>query len=205
MILVGATGGVGGMLMALLLDEPRCRKLVVLTRRPLGHTHEKLEERVVDFERPETWGSLRGEVLFSALGTTLRAAGSEAAQYKVDHDYQVGVAALAARTVPTYVLVSSNTANTRSPTFYGRMKGEVERDVSELPFKKICILRPGALEGNQTEERASDPLHPLDGKTLCRAALAAAFSDPSERTRRTFGPGDLLRLAGAAAPRTAAE
>ncbi len=202
MIVVGATGTVGRLLVAELLTDTRCERLMVLARKPTGLQHEKLVEHVVDFDAPDTWPPLRGEVLFSALGTTLKAAGSEEALYRIDHDVQVRVAVAAVRGgVQTHVLVSSNAANLRSPTFYGRMKAEVERDIGELQFKKICILRPGVLEGNHAAERATsaDPAtRPLPGATLARAAIAAAYADdPFSRPRRS-GPSDLMRLAGAA-------
>lgn len=200
--LVGATGTVGKLLVTELLAEPRCTKLVLLVRRPTGQTHEKLEERVLDFEAPTTWAPMKGDVIFSALGSTLKAAGSEAALFKVDHDTQLRVLAHASRSgVPACVLVSSNAANLRSPSFYGRMKAEIERDLAELPFKNLCILRPGIIEGGeQVEERAVslDPaFRPLPGGTFARAAIAAAHIEPSiDRPKRIYGPSDLLKLAG---------
>ena len=59
-------------------------------RRPTGVSHPKLEEHIVDFEALEAVDDLiRGDVLFSALGTTRRQAGSKAAQYRVDYHYQL--------------------------------------------------------------------------------------------------------------------
>jgi uncharacterized protein YbjT (DUF2867 family) len=201
--LVGASGTVGKLLAAELLANERCTKLVLLARRPTGLSAPKIEERVINFEAPTTWAPMKGDVLFSALGSTLRAAGSEAALFKIDHDTQLRVAAHAARGggVPTCVLVSSNAANLRSPTFYGRMKAEIERDLAELPFKNLIILRPGIIEGGeQVEERAASvavdaAFRPLPGGIFAKAAVAAAHL-ASDRPRRIYGPGDLLKLAG---------
>src|SRR5512138_1990587 len=92
-VVVGATGLVGAELVRLLLADGRFAAVAVLVRRPAGVAHPKLAEHVVAFDAPEAWAPLvRGDVLFSALGTTIRAAGSEAAQYRVDHGHQYAVA-----------------------------------------------------------------------------------------------------------------
>ncbi len=101
----------------------------------------------MDFNHPETWvGELRGDVLFSCLGATIRAAGSQDAQWKVDYTYQLE-AAKAARDngVPTYVLVSSVGADSKSRIFYTRMKGALDDAVRELGFEGCFILRPPSL------------------------------------------------------------
>ncbi len=75
-VVVGATGLVGAELVRLLLGDARFSAVAVLVRRPPGVEHAKLEAHVVDFDAPDAWAPLvRGDVLFSALGTTLAAAG----------------------------------------------------------------------------------------------------------------------------------
>jgi uncharacterized protein YbjT (DUF2867 family) len=194
-ILIGATGLVGAEVLRLLLADARFDPVVVLGRRPSGVAHRKLREHVVDFDRPASWSDLvRGDVLFSALGTTLRAAGSPAAQYRVDHDYQYRVAEAARRNgVATYVLVSSAGASPRARVFYSRMKGELERDVERLGFPRARLLRPGLLDGDRREHRAGEqwalrvlrPLapvlpasaRPIHVAVVARAAVAAALDE----------------------------
>ena len=77
-ILVGATGLVGRELLAQLLADSRIAGVTVLTRRATGTIHPRLHEHIVDFDRPDTWASLvTGDLLLSALGTTVKAAGSQ--------------------------------------------------------------------------------------------------------------------------------
>ena len=98
-VVVGATGLVGREIVALLLDDARYTRVRVLVRRATGVTHDKLDEHLVDFDAPASWTALvTGDVVFSALGTTLKAAGSKDAQYRVDHTYQL-VTAQAARSI----------------------------------------------------------------------------------------------------------
>ncbi len=212
-VLIGATGLVGGEILRALLPDDRFASVAVLGRRPTGVTHEKLRDHVVDFARPASFGELvAGDVLFSALGTTLRAAGSPAAQYEVDHGHQLRVAEAARRNrVPVYVLVSAAGASPRSRIFYSRMKGELERDVEALGFPRTRILRPGLLDGERRERRAGErwalrvmrPLapvlppavRPIRVEVVARAAVRAAL-DPAPGTvrheaRALFRIGDL--------------
>src|SRR5215203_2780704 len=154
-IVIGATGLVGLTLVQLLLKDDRFSRVKILARRSTAIKHSNLEENTINFDNPEQWKHLvKGDVLFSALGTTLKAAGGKEAQYKVDHTYQLNVAKAAAENnVPVYVLISAAMANERSRIFYTRMKGELERDIRQLPFKYIHIIQPGMLVGDRIENR----------------------------------------------------
>lgn len=157
-LLIGATGLVGDQLLRQLLLDARFDRLKVFVRRPTGYQSPKLEEHVVDFDQPQTWSeALTGDVLFSTLGTTLRQAGSQEAQYKVDYTYQYRAAQAAATNgVPTFVLVSSAGADADSFVFYNRIKGELERDVKKLRFRRIRILQPGILAGGRAQVRLGE-------------------------------------------------
>ena len=89
---------------------------------------------------------MTGDVLFSCLGTTIKAAGSQDAQWKVDYTYQFEAARQArANGVEKLVLVSSVGADSRSKIFYSRMKGQLDDDVVKLGFPGCFILRPSSL------------------------------------------------------------
>src|SRR5690606_6354887 len=99
----------------------------------------------------------QGDVFFSSLGTTLKQAGSQNAQYKVDYHYQYKFAEIAAQNgVPAYVLVSSSGASPESLIFYSRMKGTLEKEVKKLNFKSINILQPGLLHGERQDSRLGE-------------------------------------------------
>ncbi len=190
---IGATGLVGRALVRQLLDHGETAKVRVFTRRESGIRHERLEEHIVDFGDAASWESLlTGDVLFSALGTTLRQAGSKEEQYRVDYTCQFRFAEAAARAgIPVYVLVSSAGASARSPVFYSRMKGELDEAVLKLPFRSITILRPSILEGRREVPRFMESLsaaimrtvtrlvfrkyRPVPAETVARAMIAAAY------------------------------
>ncbi len=202
-LLIGATGLVGDYTLRQLLSDTRFDRIKVFTRRPTGyHNPERLEEHVVDFDQLQQWQHLLiGDVLFSALGTTLGQAGSNAAQYKVDYTYQFRTAEAAARNgVKTYVLVSTASADSDSFVFYTRIKGELERAVKRLPFQRIRILQPGMLAGSRQKFRLSERLtlpfvdliarlpglrhyRPIQGRVVARAMINAALdSQPGIQT-----------------------
>lgn len=159
-IIIGATGLVGSDLTRQLLVHPDYSKVIVFVRHATGLTDAKLTERIVDFEQIETWKEeIRGDVLFSALGTTLDKAGSKKAQYRVDYTFQYQVASAAATNgVPCLVLISAAGASERSMIFYSRMKGELDRDVKKLPFQRLRIIKPGILKGTRVESRPTEEI-----------------------------------------------
>lgn len=154
-IIIGATGLTGSHLLQLLVGDLRYEHIVVFARRSTGLVHPKLEEHIVRFDHPEEWKHLvKGDVLFSALGTTLKAAGGKEAQYKVDVTYQLAFAQAAAENgVTAYVLISASGANAKSFFFYLRMKGELEDAVRTLPFTCTRIIEPGPIEGERATQR----------------------------------------------------
>ena len=146
-LVLGATGAVGKDLVEQLLKDDSFDRVDIFVRRAVNIPSAKLVSHVVDFDHLETWASLlTGDVLFSCLGTTIKAAGSQDAQWKVDYTYQFE-AAKAARAggVQKLVLVSSVGAHPKSKIFYARMKGQLDEDVTKLGFPGCFILRPPSL------------------------------------------------------------
>lgn len=146
-LVIGATGAVGKDLVQFLLEDDSFEKVTVFVRRPVGFENPKLTVHLVDFDHPGQWNHLlSGDVLFSCLGTTIKAAGSHSAQWKVDNTYQYEAAEAARRNgVRTYVLVSSVGASPKSKIFYSRMKGELEEAIKKLGFPGCFILQPPSL------------------------------------------------------------
>lgn len=157
-LIIGSTGMVGRELVKQLCDDAEYAQILSFVRRPSGFSHSKLKEHVVNFDQPESWKELlKGDVLFSCMGTTLAAAGSKANQYKVDFTYQFETARTAAENkVPVYVLVSSTGANANSTIFYPKIKGQLDEAVQKLGFKSVQILRPGQLYGERQQKRSAE-------------------------------------------------
>ena len=152
-LLIGATGATGKDLLDLLLKDEDFKQVDVFVRRKLDVQQEKLRVHVIDFDQPGQWKHLvKGDVLFSCLGTTLKAAGSKEAQWKIDYDYQYEFARAARENnVENYVLVSANNASPNSFFFYGKMKGQLEEAVKTLGFPRLTIFKPPLLVRKNSE------------------------------------------------------
>ncbi|MCA6066451.1 NAD(P)H-binding protein [Chryseobacterium sp. RG1] len=152
-LVIGATGATGKDLVNQLLNDKDFETVDVFVRKPIDIQNNKLNVHIVNFEKPEEWkNSVTGDVAFSCLGTTLKAAGSKEAQRKVDYDYQYEFAKAAKENnVEDYILVSAYGANPKSKIFYSKMKGELEEAVKQLHFTKITIFKPGILERKDSD------------------------------------------------------
>ena len=142
-ILIGATGATGSEVLNQLLLDANFSKVLVFSRRPIVAVHPKLEVHVVNFEEISNWSNLiQGDVLFSAVGTTLKVAGSKSNQFKIDYTFQYETAKVASENgVGVYVLVSSYGANEKSGLFYPRMKGLLDKAVQDLNYKQVHIFK----------------------------------------------------------------
>lgn len=158
--IIGATGLVGEAFLKLCLEDKRVSRVNIFIRRESVHTHEKLKSFVVDFNHVERWEHLiSGEAIFSSLGTTIKAAGSEEAQRQVDYQYPLAVLEAAKkRGLSKAVLISSRGADAESNFFYMRLKGELELAALSLNFKDFYILRPGPLLGDRKEKRTGEEI-----------------------------------------------
>jgi uncharacterized protein YbjT (DUF2867 family) len=177
-VVAGASGLVGRELVARLLREPGYRRVVALSRRPLSLADAKLE--VVDAAYDRLEAVLHGVTaadrpldVFCCLGTTIRAAGSEAAFRRVDHDYVLALGRWArAAHAHRMVVISALGADAGSRVFYNRVKGETERDLATLGLPSLVIVRPSLLAGERAEFRVGERLALLATRPL-RALLPA--------------------------------
>lgn len=146
-LVLGATGATGQELVKQLLKDSDYNKVSIFVRRKPNLEHNKLTAYKIDFSRLTLYKELIvGDVLFSALGTTLKVAGSKSQQYLVDYTYQYQFAEMASENgVTHYSLVSSTGANEKSLFFYPKIKGALEESVKQLKFKKIQIFQPPTL------------------------------------------------------------
>ena len=145
-LIAGATGLVGREAASLLVGKG----LSIIGRRPVeGLACAQLVDSV------ETWPRLvadaKPDIAISALGTTIRQAGSQAAFRAVDYELVLRVATAAKEAgARQFVMVSSVGASARSSNFYLRTKGEAEDAAKAIGFERVDILRPGLLRGNRS-------------------------------------------------------
>ena len=127
-LILGASGLVGGESLQRALAEPRVESVIAPTRRPLP-SHAKLTNPIapeLDSLLPDAagWGV---DAVICALGTTIAKAGSKG-------------------------------ASASSLFFYTRIKGELERDIQRIGFKSLSIVRPNIIGGDRGEFRLAESL-----------------------------------------------
>ena len=146
-LVIGATGSTGGFLVEKLLADKDYTLVRIFVRKSTGKQHPKLEEQIIDFSVIENYKHLIiGDVFFSCLGTTLKAAGSKENQKKID----LGIPTLFARLskengVSSFVLLSAYGASSKSNVFYSQIKGKLEDTIEALNFQQYIIFKPGLL------------------------------------------------------------
>lgn len=159
-LVIGATGATGQEIVSQLLEDNSFNSISIFVRKNPNITHSKLKTYVIDFSKVEDFRDLiKGDVLFSCLGTTLRDAGSKDKQYLVDYTYQYEFAKIASENgVPNYSLVSSTGANENALFFYPKIKGKLEESIKKLPFKTIQIFQPPTLIRQKNLMRTSEKI-----------------------------------------------
>ncbi len=143
-LLAGATGLVGGLMLQALLADRTVSEVHTLSRRPLNARHAKLEVHVVNFtdlpELPQV------DEVYLALGTTIKVAGSQEAFRAVDLKANLAVARAAFEAGARRIgLVSAAAANAKSSMFYNRVKGELEDALKAMNLTALVIAQPSLL------------------------------------------------------------
>jgi uncharacterized protein YbjT (DUF2867 family) len=146
-IIIGATGATGELLVDELLGYKEYTAVAIFVRRPTGKQNPKLVEHVIDFSKIDSYKDLIvGDVIFSCLGTTLKAAGTKENQLKIDFDIPVAFARLGKENgIVSFVLLSAYGASAKSTVFYSQLKGKLEDEISGLNFEQYIIFKPGLL------------------------------------------------------------
>src|SRR6201998_843470 len=158
LLLLGATGLVGSMVLKQALSKDASSEVVAPTRRPLAPQNKLVNPvnlRLDDLApRVKSWDV---DAVVCALGTTKAKAGSQEAFRYVDYTLPLVFAKAAhGAGVETFALVSAIGAATSSMFFYARTKGEVERDIQQIGFRSLTICRPSIIAGPRTEVRNAE-------------------------------------------------
>ena len=198
-LLLGATGLVGGYVLTRLLRHDAFDRVVTLTRSPVQTpaVASKLDARIVDFDNPGAWlDQVDADQAICALGTTIKKAGSREAFRRVDFHYPLTIArALVEKGCRHFLLVSAMGADAHSRVFYNRVKGELETDILGLGFASVSIFRPSLLLGDRQEFRLGETVgqvlgrwiavavprryRPIHARTVAAAMVRIAAQDPA--------------------------
>ena len=167
-VLFGATGLIGNCCLRRLLVHQAYEKVISIGRGPIPASHPKLIHYEVDMSNPDNYRHLmRGDDLFVCIGITMKKAGSKKAFYEIDHDLIFSIAKTGSlQGMNQLIFVSSIGADSRSPVYYLKVKGELEDDVRRLPYWSVYVFRPSLLLGQRDEQRMAEKVAGKLGKGL---------------------------------------
>lgn len=192
-LVAGATGLVGREILRFLSDDDRIGEVRALVRRPLATEVKspRVRELLTDFDHLQDnpdW--FKVDLVFSALGTTIAKARTQAAFRRVDFEYPSAIAKAArAGGARHFLFVSALGANPRSLFFYNRVKGELEEAILSLGYPSVTIARPSLLVGDREEQRfgeefakrfawlAPSAWAPVRASQVAASLVHAAFED----------------------------
>ncbi len=164
-VILGSTGLVGKSVLDLAVNDPRIKKIYLLTR---NHVQDKSNEKIeylfhkdlfIDREFLKNHHINQIDAVLCALGTTIKKAGSKDSFSKIDRDLVLHLAKVF-KSIGAFhfSVVSALGADPKSSIFYNQVKGEMEVGLKEIGFTSLTILRPSLLLGNRAEFRPSEKI-----------------------------------------------
>ncbi|ANU14263.1 Oxidoreductase [Planococcus halocryophilus Or1] len=157
-LLAGASGLVGNELLHILLNSAQYSHVKILVRHPLEITHEKLEQVTIDFDKLDEYAQhFDVDYVYCCLGTTIKKAGSQEAFKKVDYDYPLKMAELAAsQQTKNFLVITALGADSTSKVFYSRTKGQLQLRLKKTGLIALHIFQPSLLLGERKEFRLGE-------------------------------------------------
>lgn len=157
-IIFGVTGLTGSALLKNIANDSRYSKIYIVSRRPTGFIHPKVEEVLFNYKNFSELPDLKVNHVFSCMGTTIKVAGSKEAQQVVDRDYPIAISKYAKQIgAEKMICVSSVGSDIKSGNFYLRTKGEMEEGV-KANFPNSVFVRPSFLMGDREELRLGEKI-----------------------------------------------
>jgi len=158
-IVFGGTGLVGSNLVKLLCESEEYISVTVISRRKLAFEHPKLTVKIRSFDQLEEKDIEFAHEIFCCLGTTQKKAGNRAEFEKVDVEYPLQIASLAKKCgIMHFIIISAMGANEKSPFYYNRVKGKLEKELIALGIPQLSIVRPSLLVGERNEFRFGEKM-----------------------------------------------
>jgi uncharacterized protein YbjT (DUF2867 family) len=220
LVILGATGMVGGYALRYALGHPGIRETLVISRKATGIKHPKLKEVLhQNFAACSALaGALSGQdAAVFCLGTYTGAV-SDAQMRTVTVDYTTAFARVLRASSPNaaFAFLSGNGADPtgKSRMAFARYKGEAETALSIAGFRSLYIFRPAYIYPVEARRepnfgyrllRAVYPLfrilfpnQVIRADDLARAMVDAAMSDRSVHHPIVLENRDIREMAGSA-------
>ncbi|KAG6812347.1 hypothetical protein H0H92_003337 [Tricholoma furcatifolium] len=157
-LILGATGQTGQKILQDLLQSPHFTKVGEYGRRVTdkgslpASGSDKLVQKTIDFEKLGEAGlkEHKWDVVFIALGTTRKLAGSAEAFEKIDREYVINAAREAKSDAPGQRLVYVSLSR---KLMLRRSKGLTENGLAALGYSDTIVFRPSFLAGTDRGDK----------------------------------------------------
>ena len=148
-VMIGATGAVGGEVVKTLTGLPELSKLTLLGRRPVEDLDNKaVEQRKINIFEPSSYQDFVHEhdIAICTLGVGEPSKVSKEDFVKIDKTAVLDFAReCKSAGVKHFELLGSVGSNPNSPSFYLRTKGELQEGLKALEFERLSIFQPSMI------------------------------------------------------------
>lgn len=151
LIITGATGMVGSEVLRQAIADNEIELITIIVRRPTDITHPKLKtilhQNFLDYSSLENEFK-NNDALIWCLGISQNVVSKE--EYiKITYDYAVAAAkaVVQSNNALRFLFLSGRGADNTEKTklLFGKIKGRTENALKQLPFQKLYIARPNAI------------------------------------------------------------
>jgi uncharacterized protein YbjT (DUF2867 family) len=158
-IIIGASGLVGNLILKEVLNDSDFSEVRIFVRKPTGLVNHKLKETLSPMTDISSLSSdIKGDVLFNALGTTIKQAGSKEEQQRIDRDIPIAFARIASENGVRIMLNVSSVGANINGGFYLKTKAEMEEGTEKYFPQKVFHFRPGFLIGIRKDFRSAEKI-----------------------------------------------
>ena len=194
-IIIGATGATGRKVLEQLTTNDMCSEVTSIGRRKLdsNQLNDKINHIVIDSlldlsQIERNWEN--HDMFFNCIGTTKKKAGGADQFYEIEYGISNEAARVASKSNIRHAsLISASGANHNlwakkwiHPLFYSKTMGRKEQTIiSNYPFQKISIFKPGMLIRNMESKSILDKFLKNSGFGLDVDILAKAMIEDAQR------------------------
>ena len=151
-VMLGASGAVGGQAVNALLAMAELKRLTLLGRReialPAAAKSNAVTQHVIDIDATDTWASLVGghDCAVCTLGVGQPSQMTKAEFVHIDKDVVIAFATICKQAgVKHFELLGAAGADSKSRSFYLRLKGELRDALVALNFERLSLFQPSMI------------------------------------------------------------
>lgn len=151
-VMIGASGAVGGQVVSTLLAMPQLVRLTLLGRREIAlpplPKRQVVTQHVIDFDASDRWATLVAghDAAVCTFGVGEPSKMDKAMFIHIDKDRVIAFATICKQAgVKHFELLGAVGADAQSRSFYLRVKGELRDALIALNFERLSVFQPSMI------------------------------------------------------------